>query len=86
MRNHAWRYRDYVVRSLNADKPFDQFLTEQIAGDEIAPWKDQPVTPELVDRLAATGYLRTANDPTWEIEFAFLGERMDVLADQACRS
>jgi hypothetical protein len=81
-RKHAWRYRDYVVRSLNADKPFDQFITEQIAGDEIAPWKEQPVTPELVDRLAATGYLRTANDPTWEIEFAFLGERMDVLADQ----
>ena len=81
-REHAWRYRDYVVRSLNADKPFDRFLTEQIAGDEIAPWKEQPITPELVDRLAATGYLRTANDPTWEIEFAFLGERMDVLADQ----
>ncbi len=81
-RKHAWRYRDYVVRSLNADKPFDQFLTEQIAGDEIAPWKDEPITPELVDRLAATGYMRTANDPTWEIEFAFLGERMDVLADQ----
>jgi len=81
-RKHAWRYRDYVIRSLNADKPFDQFLTEQIAGDEIAPWKDQPITPDLVDRLAATGYLRTANDPTWEIEFAFLGERMDVLADQ----
>ena len=81
-RKHAWRYRDYVVRSLNADKPFDRFLTEQIAGDEIAPWKEQPITPELVGRLAATGYLRTANDPTWEIEFAFLGERMDVLADQ----
>ena len=81
-RKHAWRYRDYVVRSLNADKSFDRFLTEQIAGDEIAPWKEQPITAELVDRLAATGYLRTANDPTWEIEFAFLGERMDVLADQ----
>jgi hypothetical protein len=29
----AWRYRDYVVKSINADKPFDQFLTEQLAGD-----------------------------------------------------
>jgi Protein of unknown function (DUF1553)/Protein of unknown function (DUF1549)/Planctomycete cytochrome C len=33
----AWRYRDYVIESLNRDKPFDRFLTEQIAGDEIAP-------------------------------------------------
>jgi hypothetical protein len=33
----AWRYRDYVIRSLNADKPFDRFLQEQIAGDELWP-------------------------------------------------
>jgi hypothetical protein len=33
----AWRYRDYVIRSLNADKPYDRFVEEQIAGDEIAP-------------------------------------------------
>jgi hypothetical protein len=33
LREHAWRYRDYVVQSLNADKPYDQFLREQIAGD-----------------------------------------------------
>ncbi len=46
----AWRYRDYVIRSLNEDKPYDRFLTEQIAGDEIAPR-----TPE---RLIATGYYR----------------------------
>lgn len=36
-RPHAWRYRDYVVRSFNTDKPFDRFLKEQIAGDEIWP-------------------------------------------------
>src|SRR5204862_3469863 len=36
MRGAAWRYRDYVVRSFNADKPYDQFIREQIAGDEIA--------------------------------------------------
>jgi mono/diheme cytochrome c family protein len=47
---NAWRYRDYVIRSLNADKPYDQFLIEQLAGDEL------PVrTPE---RLIATGYYR----------------------------
>jgi hypothetical protein len=34
---HAWRYRDYVIRSFNADKPFDRFIKEQIAGDELFP-------------------------------------------------
>ena len=34
---HAWRYRDYVIRSFNADKPFDRFVKEQIAGDELFP-------------------------------------------------
>jgi hypothetical protein len=49
-RPHAWRYRDYVVRSFNADKPFDRFLTEQLAGDELAP-----ADPEM---LVAVGFLR----------------------------
>ena len=31
---NIWKYRDYVIRSLNADKPFDRFITEQLAGDE----------------------------------------------------
>ncbi len=81
-RQHIWRFRDYVIRALQDDKPFDEFLTEQIAGDELAPWKEQEVTAELIERLAATGFMRTAPDPTWEIEFAFLGERMNVIADE----
>ena len=36
-RPNAWRYRDYVIDSLNADKPFTQFIREQIAGDELYP-------------------------------------------------
>jgi len=36
----AWKYRDYVIRSLNSDKPFDRFIQEQIAGDEL--WPDDP--------------------------------------------
>src|SRR5207247_3303130 len=36
-RPNAWRYRDYVIRSLNADKPYDRFVQEQIAGDELFP-------------------------------------------------
>jgi hypothetical protein len=39
-RPHAWRYRDYVIRSLNQDKPYDRFVKEQIAGDEL--WPDDP--------------------------------------------
>ena len=40
VRPSAWRYRDYVIRSLNADKPYNAFLTEQIAGDEMSDdWK-----------------------------------------------
>jgi hypothetical protein len=46
-RPHAWRYRDYVIRSFNADKPYDRFLTEQIAGDELANGKDAREAAEL---------------------------------------
>lgn len=38
---HAWRYRDYVIRSFNADKPFDRFIKEQIAGDELFPGDEE---------------------------------------------
>ena len=54
-RMHAWRYRDYVVRSFNADKPYDVFLTEQIAGDELAAGKDPR---EAADLWVATGLHR----------------------------
>ncbi len=49
-RPQAWRYRDYVVRAFNTDKPYDRFLTEQLAGDEL-----DPDDPEL---RVAVGYLR----------------------------
>jgi hypothetical protein len=55
-RPQAWRYRDYVIRSLNADKPFDRFVREQIAGDEMLT--DEPNDPVEQDCLIATGYLR----------------------------
>ncbi len=47
VRPHAWRYRDYVVKSFNEDKPYNVFLTEQIAGDEIAIAKGNTAPPEL---------------------------------------
>jgi mono/diheme cytochrome c family protein len=49
-RPNAWRWRDYVVRSFNADKPFDRFVLEQLAGDELAP--------DDAEARIATGYLR----------------------------
>ncbi len=48
-RPNAWHYRDYVIRSLNADKPYDRFVQEQLAGDEL--WPEDP------DARIATGYL-----------------------------
>jgi hypothetical protein len=49
-RPRAWRYRDYVIKSFNSDKPYDRFLKEQLAGDEIYP--------NDADAIVATGYAR----------------------------
>ena len=54
---HAWRYRDYVIRSLNDDKPYDQFVVEQLAGDELPDPSN--------DALIATGFYRLG---TWDDE------------------
>jgi hypothetical protein len=67
VRTAAWRYRDYVIRAFNSDKPYDRFLQEQIAGDELVDyWKVQASAKELpadvVEALVATGYLRCASD------------------------
>ena len=55
----AWRYRDYVVRSFNADKPFDQFIREQIAGDLFVKDEGRRMKDEQTkfDPLIATGFL-----------------------------
>jgi mono/diheme cytochrome c family protein len=76
------KYRDYVIRSLNADKPYDQFLTEQLAGDELHDYRSaERMTPELRDSLIATGFLRTCIDPTDSPELNFPYDRYQVLAD-----
>jgi hypothetical protein len=62
-RPHAWKYRDWVLRALNADLPLDRFVTEQLAGDELVPGRKN-LTAEQVERLTATGFLRTAPDGT----------------------
>ena len=53
-RPHAWRYRDYVIESFNHDKPYDRFIQEQIAGDEMFPGNKEA--------LIATGYLRAGSE------------------------
>jgi hypothetical protein len=63
----AYRYRDYVIRSLNEDKPYDQFVREQLAGDEIAGFEPTvDVTGTTADLLMATHFLRNAPDGTGE--------------------
>lgn len=63
----AYRYRDYVIRSFNADKPYDRFVREQLAGDELAGYvPDGDVTPDMIDGLVATHFLRNAPDGSGE--------------------
>ena len=82
-RPFAFRYRDYVIRSFNADKPYDRFLMEQIAGDELADYEHAPVvTQQMMDNLIATGFLRMAPDSTTEREVDFVDDRIDVVADE----
>jgi hypothetical protein len=64
VRPTAWKYRDYVIRSFNADKPFDQFIREQLAGDEMVRPPYPNLSPEDLDNLTATGFLRLAPDPS----------------------
>ncbi len=63
-RPYAWKYRDFVIRSLDADKPLDRFLIEQLAGDELVPRPWINLKPEQLELLTATGFLRTAPDGT----------------------
>lgn len=63
-RQHAWRYRDYVIDSINADKPYDQFLREQLAGDEIVGTIPDGNNDQHVELMTATGFLQMAPDLT----------------------
>ena len=54
VRPNAWQYRDYVIKSLNADKPYDRFVQEQLAGDQLA---GGPVTAENRDLFIATAFI-----------------------------
>ena len=71
LRPYAWRYRDYVVRAFNSDMPFDRFIREQLAGDEITPYSD--------DQLIATGFLAAARLSSNEEDM--FRQRNDMLVD-----
>jgi mono/diheme cytochrome c family protein/cytochrome c553 len=77
---NAWRYRDYIVASFNADKPYDRFLTEQIAGD-LLPSSDVATRHE---RLIATGFLALGPKVLAEVdekkmELDIVDEQLDTL-------
>jgi hypothetical protein len=68
---HVWRYRDYVIRSFNEDKPYDRFILEQLAGDELED--------ASTETLIATGFFRLG---PWDDEPAdFAQDRFDQLDD-----
>ncbi|MBL9117192.1 MAG: PSD1 domain-containing protein [Verrucomicrobiaceae bacterium] len=77
---HAWRYRDYVVKAFNTDKPYDQFVIEQLAGDLVTSTND----PNRLDALAATGFLALgakvlAEPDMQKLEMDIIDEQIDTL-------
>ncbi|MFK8113180.1 MAG: PSD1 and planctomycete cytochrome C domain-containing protein [Rubripirellula sp.] len=67
LRANAYHYRDYVIRAFNDDLPFDQFVREQIAGDELIGFPKQDLRPEETAKLIATGFLRMVPDGTGKV-------------------
>ena len=85
VRPHSWRYRDYVIRAFNADKPYDRFIREQLAGDELWPDDAEALTatgfnllgPDMVDSSDQIQRRHnTLNDMTDTASLAFLGLTM----------
>jgi hypothetical protein len=63
-REFAYKFRDYVIRSLNQDKPFNEFVVEQLAGDELITPPYKNLKAEDLEKLVATGFLRMGPDGT----------------------
>ena len=86
-RLHAWRFRDYVIRALNADKPWNEFIAEQLAGDELAGAThadtQQAISdPKRRDDLIATAFLRMAPDGTGDPNDDMKLARNQVIAEE----
>lgn len=83
VRPWAWRYRDYVIRAFNDDLPYDQFLVEQLAGDELVDYSDpDAVTDDVIQKLVATGFLRMAPDGTAANPVNRFPDRIEVISDE----
>jgi len=85
--NGIWRYRDYVIQAFNDDMPFDRFLTEQIAGDELIDWRQaETFDARTKSLLTATGFLRNVDDhtdfPQYGIEkrYEVVNETLDMFS------
>jgi hypothetical protein len=64
-REVSYKYRDYVIRAFNSNKPINRFILEQMAGDQLVNYDAKlPPTPEQREALIATGFLRTTADIT----------------------
>jgi hypothetical protein len=82
-RPNMWRYRDYVIQAFNSDPGYDQFIVEQIAGDELVDYENaETITEDIYRKLCATGFLRTAPDRTFANITNFVPERLEVIADE----
>ena len=78
----AWRYRDYVINAFNKDKPYDRFLIEQLAGDELIDHANaDAISEEMIENLIATGFLRMGIDETGSRTMNFVPERLKVIGD-----
>ena len=81
---HAWRYRDYVIAAFNKDKPYDQFVREQIAGD-LLPAPEKEDLAARFERWTATGFLSLgakmlAEDDPKKMEMDIVDEQLDTAA------
>lgn len=81
LRPYIYKFRDYVIASLNADKPLNQFLIEQLAGDELVPQPHKNLSADAQEKLVATGFLRMAADPTASGQGEPDASRNQVVAD-----
>ncbi len=81
IRPHAYRYRDYVIRSLNNDRPWNILIQEQMAGDEMIASSYDNLDTADHDKLAATGFLRMAPDSSSEGGAEVVQARNDVVAE-----
>ncbi len=80
-RKYVWKYRDYLIRALNADRPWDELIREQLAGDEMLRPPYANLNAGDQDRLIATGFLRLAPDGTADPDVDQNQARNDVMAE-----